>query len=157
MSENFCWLKTFTNCVSQFHLVTKHCLGTAAFTAILFIDQTIEMRDNRLVWRMRSRFSALLEKWLIWAACAESGAFLQKSCSESSLLSIYARGPWTPVLDTSNFLWKFTIILISGKMRSGFYIQLSYNWCWTWKSLDLRSAALVRLLPLPSFSVSVSS
>ena len=57
MSENFRWLKTFTNCVSQFHLVNKHCLGTAAFAAILFIDQTIEMR---LAWRMRSRFSALL-------------------------------------------------------------------------------------------------
>ena len=77
MSENFRWLKTFTNCVSQFHLVTKHCLGTAAFTAILFIDQTIEMRDNRLVWRMRSRFSALLSRsislWIDERPLAVSG------------------------------------------------------------------------------------
>ena len=83
---------------------------------------------------------------------------LQKSCSESSLLTIYARGPWTPILDTSNFLWneQLTIILISGKMRSGFYIHLSYNWCWTWKSRDLRSPAIDGLLPLSSFSLSVS-
>ena len=44
---------------------------------------------------------------------------------------------------------------ISVKVDNNSYIRK--NWCWTWKSRNLRSAAIVRLLPLSSFSLSFSS
>ena len=102
MSENFRWLKKFTNCVSQFHLVNKHCLGTAAFTAILFIDQTIEMRDNRLVWRMRNRFSALLN---FADSLLQSVAISQRNDAIAYAYDFYTR---------ASFRWKNTHPIGSG-------------------------------------------
>ena len=49
MSKNFPWLKLFANCVSQFYLANKYCLGTTSKNHLhrhTFHDQTIEMTDN---------------------------------------------------------------------------------------------------------------
>ena len=92
-------------------------------------------------------------------------SILQKSCSESSLLTTNVRGPWIQSSRPRNFK-----LSVKRTVDNNSYIRKNEkrllntshfihtcNWCWTWKSLDLRSAAIVRLLPLSSFSVSVSS
>ena len=92
-------------------------------------------------------------------------SILQKSCSESSLLTTNVRGPWIQSSRPRNFKLSVKRTVDNNsyirkndrRLLNTIHVIHTCYWCWTWKSLDLRSAAIVRLLPLSSFSVSVSS
>ena len=61
------------------------------------------------------------------------------------------------LLKLENLLrWSF-FTFNNSYIRNFKYNCHAYSSCWTWKSRDLRSARIVKLLPLSTFSVSVSS